>query len=209
MPVPHFVPSVFPHRKPWAVALWLLCLPMCVQAQDRIYRCGNEYTNSPSQSQLKDCVVLQGGNITVVQGTRVAPKASTIGTRAASAASPSGGQPQVDPAQQKARDSDARTILTHELRRTEARLADLQREYNGGRPQAKPEEQQNAALYAQRVADLKAQIVRLEADVAGIRRELQRAGVEPPPVAAPGVAAAAASSTSPAAGSPANSVIAR
>ncbi len=209
MPAPHFVDSVFPHRRPWAVALWLLCFPVFVQAQDRIYRCGNEYTNSPSQSQLKDCVVLQGGNITVVQGTRVAPKAPANGTRAASSVPPRSGQPQVDPAQQKARDSDARTILTNELRRTEARLTDLQREYNGGRPQAKPEEQQNATLYAQRVADLKAQVVRLEADVAGIRRELQRAGGEPPPMAIPGVAAAAASSTPPVAGSPANSVSSR
>ena len=36
-------------------------------SQDRIYRCGNEYTN-----QIKgrsDCKLVEGGNVTVVRGT--------------------------------------------------------------------------------------------------------------------------------------------
>jgi molecular chaperone GrpE (heat shock protein) len=82
----------------------------------------------------------------------------------------------VDPAQQKARDSDARAILEAELRRAEARLADLQREYNNGQPEKRGDELRNVPRYQERVADLKAGIARAEADITGIRRELQRAG---------------------------------
>lgn len=52
------------------------CLPCAlliwgtVQAQDRIFRCGNEYTNNPAQSQRKDCVALDGGHITVIPAPR-------------------------------------------------------------------------------------------------------------------------------------------
>lgn len=35
------------------------------QAQDRIYRCGNEYTNSVPSPQTKGCVLVEGGNVTV------------------------------------------------------------------------------------------------------------------------------------------------
>jgi hypothetical protein len=167
--------------KLWAVLAWLVMSCShhgAVFAQDRIYRCGNEYTNNPSSAQVKDCVVLQGGNITVVQGTKLAAKAANGAPRAGggSPATAPADQPRVDPAQQKARDSDARTILEGELKRTEAKLADLQRLFNNGQPVAQGEEARNPALYAQRVAELKASLSRTEADVAGIRRELQRAG---------------------------------
>ena len=37
----------------------------------RIYRCGNAYTNDAVEAQAKGCKPLEGGNITVVPGTRV------------------------------------------------------------------------------------------------------------------------------------------
>lgn len=177
---------------PTTMKFWILlagwtgfaCSPVWAQTQDRIYRCGNEYTNSPTQAQLKGCVALQGGNVTVVQGGRTGAKTSTAKpANAAPAAAPSSPQAQVDPNQQKSRDSDARAILSSELRRAEAQLADVQRDYNGGKPVARADETQNGAAYGQRVSELKASVARAQADVAGIRRELQRLGGDVPAAA--------------------------
>ena len=140
-------------------------------AQGEIYRCGTEYTNNPTPEQKKTCKALDGGNVTVIQ----APKPKANANKAAAPVPASGDQPKVDPAVQKARDSDARAILEAELRRGEQRLADLQREYNGGQPERRGEEVRNQMRYAERVAGLKDSIARAEADLVGIRRELSRA----------------------------------
>lgn len=177
-----------------ACALFALGTAGVAQAQDRIYRCGNEYTNNPTPAQKKDCTPLEGGNVTVVQGTRASGNKAGGGNArpngGASGAPASADQPRVDPAQQKARDSDARAILETELRRAEARVQDLHREYNGGQPERRGIELRNPALYNERVADLKASLARAEADVAGIRRELQRAGGAAAPTAGTAQAAA-------------------
>jgi hypothetical protein len=146
-------------------------------AQDAIYRCGSEYTNNPTPAQKKECKLLEGGAVTVVPAAKpVRSSAVKPAGGGTAAAVPAADQPRVDPAQQRARDSDARAILEAELKRAEARLADLQREYNNGQPERRGEEVRNVARYQERVADLKAQMARAESDVAGIRRELQRAG---------------------------------
>jgi len=140
-----------------------------VQAQSSIYRCGNEYTNNPTPEQKRSCKLIEGGGVTVVPAVK--PRAN--------AAKPAGdgvGQPKVDPDQQKARDNDARAILDAELRKAEAKLAELQKEYKNGEPEKKGEELRNVARYQERVSDLKAGVARAEADVAGLRRELQRLG---------------------------------
>lgn len=140
-------------------------------AQERIYRCGNEYTNTvPSGAQARGCKLMEGGNITVVQGTRPAASAST---RPAAAGASAGGQ-RVDSAEQKARDSDARQILEAELRKAEARQAELLKEYNNGEPEKRGDEARNYQKYLDRVAELKASLARNESDIAGIRRELGR-----------------------------------
>ena len=74
-------------------------------------------------------------------------------------------------AEQRARDSDARRILSDELKREEERLAALQREYNNGEPERLGSER-NYARYQERVAGMRAAIQRKEADIAAIRREL-------------------------------------
>ena len=143
-------------------------------AQTRIYRCGNEYTNTVPDAQAKGCKLVEGGNVTVIQG---GPRLATPKPGA------SGSQPgqRVDPAQQRSRDSDARQILEAELTKAEARLEELTREYNKGEPDRRPEEARNPNKYAERVNELKAAIARVEGDIAGIRRELGRV---PPPTAA-------------------------
>lgn len=137
------------------------------QAQNRIYRCGNEYTNTV-QSGQKGCKLLEGGNVTVVQRPR------TDSVRLASASQVSETTRRESDAAQRARDADARQILEAELRKAEARQAELLAEYNNGEPEKMGPEFRNHQKYLDRVAELKASIERNESDLAGIRRELGR-----------------------------------
>lgn len=140
-------------------------------AQDRIFRCGNEYTNNATQAKERGCKLVEGGNVTVVQGAR--PKASGAAAPSGTTASPAGA-PRVDNNDQRARDADARAILESELRKAEARHADLLKEYNDGAPVRNALELRNPQLYMERTAELKASVARSESDLAGIRRELAR-----------------------------------
>ena len=148
-------------------------------AQDKIYRCGNEYTNDSSQAHGRNCKLIEGGNVTVVKGTRPAAANTGAGGRSAgtsshSAASASTSPPKTSTAEQRARESDARMILDSELRKAETRKAELQREYNNGEPQKTTNELVNQALYNQRVANLKSELTRVDSDISGIQRELSR-----------------------------------
>jgi len=140
-------------------------------AQSRIYRCGNTYTNNVAEAQAKGCKLMEGGNVTVVEGTRVNSAAVRVATAPQSAASP--GQ-RVDADSQRARDGDARLILEAELKKAEGRLSDLVKEYNNGEPEKLGPEHRNQQKYLDRVAELKAGIARTENDIAGIKRELGR-----------------------------------
>jgi hypothetical protein len=134
-------------------------------AQDRIYRCGNEYTNTVTPAEAKNCKLISGGNVTVVQSQK--PNA----TRTASATQP--GQ-RVDSGDQRAKDSDSRLILESELKKAEARQVELLKEYNNGEPEKQGAETRNNQKYLDRIAELKAGISRNESDIDGIRRELSR-----------------------------------
>ena len=141
-------------------------------AQDRIYRCGNEYTNNAAVAKSRNCTVIDGGNITVIEGPRPA------GSSGSGASERSGGE-RIDSASQRARDSDARAILEGELRRAEARLAEARAAYANGEPEKQGIEGRNHQRYLDRVAELKAAVTRAEADVAGLQRELGRLGGQP------------------------------
>lgn len=143
-------------------------------AQERIYRCGNEYTNNVKDVKAGGCKLVEGGNVTVVQGSRP-PNASSAGARVPSVSqtSPNSGQ-RVDNSEQRARDSDARAILEAELKKAEAKQAALLKEYNNGEPDRQGIEGRNHQKYLDRVAELKASIARNESDIAGIKRELGR-----------------------------------
>ncbi|PKO41244.1 MAG: hypothetical protein CVU30_14745 [Betaproteobacteria bacterium HGW-Betaproteobacteria-3] len=137
-------------------------------AQERIFRCGNEYTNNATEAQARGCKPLEGGNITVIQGTKPAPPAP------ARQASGSQGAGRVDSVEQRNRDADARAILEAELKKAEARQAELRKEYNNGEPDKLGPETRNYQKYLDRVAEMKANLDRTESDIAGIRRELGR-----------------------------------
>jgi hypothetical protein len=142
-------------------------------AQDRIYRCGNEYTNNATQARERGCKLVEGGNVTVVQGTRPTATAPASGGGSAAAVSPPSA-PRVNTNEQKARDADARAILESELRKAEARHAELVKEYNGGAPERNALDLRNPQRYMERTAELKASVARSESDIAGIKREIGR-----------------------------------
>ncbi|MFD1709529.1 hypothetical protein FVQ98_10170 [Ottowia sp. GY511] len=151
-----------------------------VAAQERIYRCGNEYTN-----QIKGrsgCKAVEGGNVTVVRGTAPAATQSAPVARSSSNSSDAPAAPRVasvpaapriDTPDQRARDSDAKAILEQELRRAESRQAELKKEYNNGEPERQGNER-NYQKYLDRVAEMKASIARNQSDIDGIKRELGR-----------------------------------
>ena len=157
----------------YLIPLALATLAANSYAQGAVFRCpGNVYTNDASEARAKGCKTLEGGNVTVVQGTRVNNSAPVkVATAPQAAAGP--GQ-RVDAEEQKARDSDARGILEAELKKAEVRHAELLKEYNNGEPEKMGPEHRNYQKYLDRVAELKASIARNESDIAGIKRELGR-----------------------------------
>lgn len=170
------------HMKPvvhvLATALFFSCIAGPGVAQSRIYRCGNEYTNNPPSGQQRSCTLVEGGNVTVIEGTRPQPSSpppSGGSSRVVTAPSASSGAPpRIDNADQRARDNDARGILESELRKAELRHTELVKEYNNGTPERIAGEVGNDLRYQTRIAELKAGIDRVDSDLAGIRRELGR-----------------------------------
>jgi hypothetical protein len=113
---------------------------------------------------------MDGGNITVVQGTKVNGAAPTK-----VATAPASGQ-RIDAGEQKQRDADARAILEAELKKAETRRDELLKEYNNGEPEMLGPEHRNHQKYLDRITELKASISRNENDIAGIKREIARSG---------------------------------
>jgi hypothetical protein len=148
------------------------------QVPDRMYRCDdNYYTNSLTDPKARGCKPLETGNVTVVQGTKPATVQNGVKLAVATpSSSSSGGTPgqRVDANDQRARDADAKGIMETELRRAEARKTELALEYNNGEPEKRGDEVRNYQKYLDRVAELKANLARVESDIAGIRRELGR-----------------------------------
>jgi len=132
-----------------------------------MYRCpGNEYNNTLSAKEAKDkgCKTIEGAPITIIQGVK--PRA---GAPPPAGSGPAGNK--VDPADQRARDTDSRRILEGELKREEDRLASLKTDYNNGQPERQGSEK-NYQKYLDRVTDLKAAIARKESDVLALKREI-------------------------------------
>lgn len=135
-----------------------------------VYRCPGPpvlYTDalSAKEAREKGCRTIEGAPITIVQTAKPRAPAPTP----AAGARP--GDTRVDPAAQRARDSDARRILGEELQREEQHLAELQKEFNNGEPERRGDER-NYQKYLDRVAEMKAGIARKEADIAAIKREI-------------------------------------
>jgi hypothetical protein len=161
-----------------AAALLIVAFPLA-QAQDGskpVYRCPGPpvlYTDALSAQEAKDkgCRTIEGAPITVVQAPARRPATAAPATPAAGSTAKPGER--VDPAAQRARDTDARRILNEELQREEERLSAMKQEFNNGEPERRGDER-NFARYQERVAEMRAAIQRKEADIAALRRELAK-----------------------------------
>jgi hypothetical protein len=149
-------------------------------AQERpVYRCPGPpvlYTDSvtPQEARERNCRSIEGTPISIVQGNR--PRAvASVGS--GNGSTPSSSSPsantRIDPADQRARDSDAKRILADELKREEDKLVAMRKDLNNGEPERNGDER-NFQKYQDRVAEMKAAVVRKEADVAAIKRELAK-----------------------------------
>jgi hypothetical protein len=149
--------------------------PAWAQDGKPVYRCPGPpvlYTDALSAAEARErgCRGIEGAPVTIVQG-RPPNRAASGNTGAAPAASRPGDR--IDPAAQRARDSDARRILADELRREEERLAALQKDFNNGEPERRGDER-NFQKYQDRVGDMKSAIQRKEADIAALKREMSK-----------------------------------
>lgn len=158
------------------IPLAALVLATGAHAQkSQIFRCGNSYTNDAAEARSRGCKVVEGGNVTVVEGTRVNGNTASRDTARVASAKPTAGGGSVSN-EQKARDADARAILDAELKKAEGRRAELAREYNNGEPEMLGPEHRNHQKYLDRIAQLKQSIARTDQDIAGLQRELSRVG---------------------------------
>jgi hypothetical protein len=171
---PAFAPGGLTMKSFFFLLTMTFALAGAQAADERIYRCGNEYTNTVSEAQAKNCKLISGGNVTVIQAIKVPPP------------KPGASSQRSDSADQRAKDSDARMILESELKKAEARQAELLKEFNNGEPERLGPETRNNQKYIDRVADLKAAMARNDADIAGIKRELSRLPAPPGSTAANG-----------------------
>jgi hypothetical protein len=161
------------------LVLFGLCVVALTQAAAQetpkpVYRCPGPpvlYTDGISlqEAREKGCRGIEGAPVTIVQGQK--PKATSATSSASSASRPA--DQRVDPAAQRTRDADARRILSDELRREEDKLVTMQRDFNNGEPERRGDER-NYQKYQDRVAEMRASILRKEADIAAIKREMAK-----------------------------------
>ena len=159
-------------------ALVVSLLSVTSQAQDVIYRCGQEYTNAPHS--VTACERLSTQSITVVPGTRPAgslpaPSPKALPDAVASGADRTKTEPmRAGTPLQTERDAQARTIVAQELEKARQQLAQMLQEYNQGEPVKWAAEARNHQKYLDRVEALKASIERTERDIDSLQRELAR-----------------------------------
>ena len=137
------------------------------------YQCpGNVFTNTitAKEAEARKCTAKEAREPTTIAGP-ARPRPAASSGPAASGAAPAIAR--IDPAAQRARDSDARQILEGELRSEEERLAALQKEFNNGEPERQGNER-NFQKYLDRVAEMRAAIARKESDIAAIKREIAK-----------------------------------
>lgn len=163
----------------------LVLSPACVDAWAQpvavvVYRCPGPpvlYTDALTapQAQAQHCRPIEGtplnaGAAPVRSLSR--PKAASASLSSASQASTAASVPAPEAlALQREREGQALRILQTELAREEQRLEALRVEFNQGQPERRSDEK-NAVKYQGRVDALRAALVRKEADIAALKREI-------------------------------------
>lgn len=149
----------------------------------QVFRCASvsggapEYINSTKEAQTRKCQLISGGNVTVVQGStfqKASVRVPAVASSGGASATPPRPPVESSSPEQRVRDSDSRGILEAELKKSEARLAELQKEYNNGEPEKQGVEGRNYQRYLDRVNELKEGVARSQSDIAGLKREISR-----------------------------------
>lgn len=140
---------------------------LAAQAEAQIFLC----IDGAGNKELTD--VKKNGNckpLDLPGAISAPPRGRGLAPSQAKASSPAD-FPKVDNAQQKARDADRRSILQDELRSEQQRLADLQKDFNGGQP-ARNGNERNYAKYQERVGQMQDNISRAEKNIDALNREI-------------------------------------
>ncbi|RTL38956.1 MAG: hypothetical protein EKK53_18375 [Burkholderiales bacterium] len=153
----------------------LVLASLGAQAQGTVYRCPGPpvlYTDALSAKEAaeKGCRTIEGTPITVLQAPKPRPAS---GAGAAAEGGGRTGETRVDASQQRVRDDERRRVLQTELRQAEDRLANAQKEFNNGQAERRGDER-NYQKYLDRMAELKDNIARYEADVQALKREIAK-----------------------------------
>ena len=153
------------------VAAWPCSLIAQSGTPSAVWRCGQLLTNQPQPGQA--CEPLSSVSSTVVEGTRVngqrAPATAPVRQPPGSPEAPStsGGASRVT-------QDSAKALLQAELREQEQRWQQLQIQWNQGRPPSTAQQPVGSPQYLEHVSALRQQLLRTEADLAALRRELAR-----------------------------------
>ncbi|GMV00872.1 MAG: DUF4124 domain-containing protein [Burkholderiaceae bacterium] len=173
-----------PVRAAWLAAT---CFGLVAPAAAEVYRCESEsgvpvYQGTPNG---RNCRAIDLAPLTTIPapklpaagaaraaGAATPGQATAAGQASSAAARPTpDGFPKVDASTQRERDSERRRILEDELRKEEARLAELKGVYKNGQPDRHGDER-NYQKYLDRVKRLEDDIGRSEGNIASLRREL-------------------------------------
>lgn len=138
----------------------------------QVWRCGQLFTNQPQPGQA--CERLASVSPTVVEGTRVNASPTAGSSSFARGGATGAVAPPATQSAAPASPQQARMLLQAELREQEERWQQLQRQWNQGQPVATLQQPVGSAAYLERVASLREQLHRTEADLAALRRELAR-----------------------------------
>ena len=162
-----------------ALGLMQMSAPAVTQAQAQavqtapsgvVFRCAdNYYTDNAKEAKEKNCRAVTEAQITIIASTKAPAPAQRAAPAGGSAAS---GDNRVDSGRQRERESDRRRILNDELTQAETKLVEQRKDFNNGEPEKRGIEGRNNQLYIDRVAQMRSDISRSEADVNALRREI-------------------------------------
>ncbi|PTT86822.1 hypothetical protein DBR42_12940 [Pelomonas sp. HMWF004] len=157
------------------LASLLILVSAGAQAQSTVYRCPGPpvlYTDalSAKEAQEKGCRSIEGTPITVMQTAKPRPPSPspTPGNEVSR-----GAESRVDAGQQRVRDDERRRVLQNELRQAEERLTMAQKDFGNGQGERRGDER-NYQKYLDRMAELKDNVARYEADVQALKREIAK-----------------------------------
>lgn len=162
---------------------WSVCASGAALAQQAIYRCGQEYTNAPSDASRCERVITPA--ITVIPGTRVQTPQPGAGLQSGTGQGPGQGAGQGAAVSSPAptgpisavpgqREEMARGILSTELEQARQRHARLLQAHQRAEAERRSEEAQGSEPDRERQARLQAALERSQRDIDSLQRELAR-----------------------------------